>query len=143
MIALPILIILSPRRLFAGQMLIQSIVRYQTKAVMISILICQRLMHVQSLIPGHLKMAVLYNSIYMEYLKTNLKGIALLSLLILGITVGLYLVSHPKIFKSKADAAGLIITSSDGSTVNYQGNNSFQTTSDNVQIGIQNLDKLK
>lgn len=60
-----------------------------------------------------------------------------------GVTVGIYLVNHPQIFKSKAsaDINDSINVSSDG-IVTYEGNNTFKTNSKNIRINLKNLDQL-
>lgn len=54
----------------------------------------------------------------MELIKSNLRLIILITLLILGLVVGIYLVQKPHIFKSKAT-----ISTSDAFTITDEKNN--------------------
>ena len=79
----------------------------------------------------------------MEYIKANFKGLLLIFLIISGIVVGLYLVSHPQIFKSRANAEAVNVVANDGSPVHVESNYQFSTQAENVTISIKDISKLK
>lgn len=72
----------------------------------------------------------------------NFKTIIISALVILGLVVTVYLVKNPKIFKSKAGAEALNITTSDGQTVPQVVPGKFTTTSDHIKIGVQDINGL-
>lgn len=39
----------------------------------------------------------------MEYIRSNIKSLLIVVILLIGLVVGVYLVLHPQIFRSKAD----------------------------------------
>ena len=74
----------------------------------------------------------------MNLIRTNLRTIIILALLVLGLIVTLYLVKNPQVFKSRADATKFQITGRDGTEANYE-NGKFTTTSDHITIGIKDI----
>ena len=62
-------------------------------------------------------------------------------LILIGLVVTLYLIKNPKIFRSKAGAEALNITTSDGQKVE-QVEGKFTTNSNHIKIGIQDLNRL-
>lgn len=79
----------------------------------------------------------------MNLIKKNWLKIIFILILLAGVVVGIYLVNHPQILKSKAssDINDSIGVSSDG-VVTYEGNNTFKTNSKNIRINLKNLDQL-
>lgn len=68
-----------------------------------------------------------------------------LIILLIGLIASVYLVQTKQIFKSKATAditSGLKITEDNGQEVPYLGNNTFEVTSDYINVSIKNLNEL-
>ncbi len=82
----------------------------------------------------------------MEILRSNLKSIIIVSLLVLGLVTVVLLVQKQQIFKSKAAAdinVALHVTDDQGNPLEYQGGNTYKTNSTNIKIGIKDLEQLK
>lgn len=72
----------------------------------------------------------------MDLIKKKYKSIIIISLLLLGLFVTVYLVKNPQIFKSRANADRFQVIDGDGNQVSYE-NGKFVTTSDHITVGIQ------
>lgn len=80
----------------------------------------------------------------LEFITHNWKRSLSLLVLLLGLILAMYLVQKQQIFKSKANTeidAAIEVKSEDG-TVTYQGNDTFKTTSKNIQVNIKSLQGL-
>lgn len=69
------------------------------------------------------------------------KSVLIIIILLAGLIITLVLIKNPKIFKSKAGAEALNITTQDGQPV-PQIEGRFKTSSERIRIGIQNLGGL-
>lgn len=79
----------------------------------------------------------------MDFIKQNLKIIALVALLLIGLVIALVLVQTKQVFKSKASTEGYSATTSDGSEVVRQEDGTFSTNSDSIRIEVNDLEKLR
>lgn len=78
----------------------------------------------------------------MKYIRTNLKSIIIVVLLLAGLAVTLYLVKNPQIFKSRAGADAIKITTPDGLKLEKREDGKYYTNSDQIQIEVQDFDRL-
>lgn len=75
----------------------------------------------------------------MSYLKSNLKKVAIIILLMAGLVVSTYLVLKPQIFKSRAEAdlnSIIQITSPSGEELKPDVNNTYTSTSEKLKIKL-------
>lgn len=81
----------------------------------------------------------------MKYIKENIKMISFTIIIVLGIVASVYLAQKQQIFKSKAAEINTAINVSDtnGNELEYQGNNTYKTHSQDIKIGVRNLKQLK
>lgn len=81
-----------------------------------------------------------------DELKITKKQIIIALFLLVGLLVGVYLVQVQQIFKSRAASdvnAALNVTDEQGNALEYQGDNTYKTNSQNIRIGIKDLEQLK
>lgn len=74
------------------------------------------------------------------------KQIAIVMILLLGIIISVILVQRQQIFKSRAASEinnALTVTDSEGNDLEYRGGGVYKTRSQDVQIGIKDLEQLK
>ena len=81
----------------------------------------------------------------MAYLKGKIKTIILLGIIVLGLLAGVYLVQRQQTYKSKAAEinTALTITDENGKELEYQGNNTYKTYSQDINISVSDLKQLK
>lgn len=78
-------------------------------------------------------------------MKINKTRLIIIIILLLGLGASIYLVQNKAILKSRAGSDisnSFNITDSTGQPLEYQGNNTFKTSTPNIKIGIKNLQGL-
>lgn len=79
-------------------------------------------------------------------IKLNKSQIITTLLLLIGLLVTVTLVQRQQIFKSKASSdinSAISVTDPAGNELEYVGNNTYNTNSLDVKIGIKDLEQLK
>lgn len=78
-----------------------------------------------------------------EPVRKNWKPVTVVVVLLIGLIATLYLVQHPIIWKSQAETdIGQVIKIGPDDQVKYEGNKTWTTNSESVEINIEDLSSL-
>lgn len=78
--------------------------------------------------------------------KISKKQIFLLLIIVVGLVIALVVVRQAQNLRGRAEPdvnAGLVIKDESGNDLEYQGNNTYKTSSQTIQIGIKDVEQLK
>ena len=82
----------------------------------------------------------------MDFILNHKKQLILSLLLLLGLILAVFLAQNRQLFKSKASAEAVGVSSTNGAPVevkNYGDGSYYSTTSDSVQFSVKDLEVLK